>query len=230
MEIAEIPENLKSAMRMRFLSGLKSIDAVDLYELELFRWFRDETERTWASMEAKEQRYIKEQSGQGAEDINDSGLIAADYYCKRMRYSHVIFLTTILEGAMKQECARLSKALGPLALFELRDLKGGPWTVKKLFLERYGHFEVSDVLWTPIKQLLNVRNAIVHHSGDLLPLTEEQSSSLQKIKGISLNSNEVQIDNEYVDLAIAAVQEALEFIHNEVDKVIDSAVAPRSVT
>ena len=47
MDIGEIPEYLKTNMREHFLSGLKNSNSVDMYEFELFRWFKNETEETW---------------------------------------------------------------------------------------------------------------------------------------------------------------------------------------
>jgi hypothetical protein len=102
-------------MREHFLLGLKSHRSLETYELDLFGWFRNETEETWARMDAEENKYVQEQIAAGAEVINDSGILAVGYYRRRMRASHVIFLASLMEGAMKRECDRLATVLGDKA-------------------------------------------------------------------------------------------------------------------
>lgn len=229
MNLEPTPDYLKSGIRKHFLSGLKTSHSLEMYELYLFRWFKNETEKTWVRMDAEEQRYIQEQAALGKEEINDSGIVATDYYRKRMRFSHVIFLASLLEGAMKRECDRLTHALGGQALFKPSDLKGDPWSVRRLFLERYGSFEIPSSMWAPVKDLLVVRNALVHHNGDSLLLTQEQVSTLSKISGISLNSSEVGIDESYVDQAIESTSTVMQFLHEKINELIDRAVSPRAV-
>lgn len=230
MDLGPIPDYLKPGMRKRFLSGLKNSRSLETYELDLFRWFKNETEEAWARMDTEEQRYIQEQVASGAEEINDSGVVATDYYRKRMRSSHVIFLASLLEGAMKRECERLSHALGDQAVFKPADLKGDPWKVRRIFLEKYGSFAIPESLWAPIKGLLTVRNALVHHNGDVFLLTQEQISALDNVSGISLSSSEVGIDETFVDQAIDSVFNVVEFLHDRINGVIDRAVSPRAVT
>ncbi len=229
MDLGPIPDYLKSGMRKHFLSGLKDSHSLETYELDLFRWFKKETEETWARMDAEEQRYIQGQVASGAEEINDSGIVATDYYRKRMRFSHVIFLASLLEGAMKRECDRLTHAVGDQALFKPSDLKGDPWSARRLFLERYGSFQIPSSMWAPIKHLLAVRNALVHHNGDLFLLTQEQVLTLSKVSGISLSSSEVGIDESYVDRAIESIRTVTQFLHDKINELIDRAVSPRAV-
>lgn len=229
MTLGPIPDYLKPGMRKRFLASLKNSRSLDTYELDLFRWFKKETEDTWAQMDAEEQRYINEQVASGSEEINDTGVVATDYYRKRMRSSHVIFLASLLESAMKRECERLTHALGEQALFKPADLKGDPWSARRTFLEGYGSFEIPNNLWDPIKSLLAVRNALVHHSGDVFLLTREQISALSKIPGISMDASEVGIDESYVDHAIDSVRDVMEFLHDKTNALIDRAVSPKAV-
>lgn len=229
MDLGPIPDHLKPDMRKRFLSGLKNNNSLETYELDLFGWFKEETEETWARMDAEEQRCIQEQVASGAEEINNSGVIATDYYRRRMRSSHVIFLASLLESAMKRECERLSHALRDQALFKPSDLKGDPWKVRRIFLERYGSFEIPETLWEPIKDLLTVRNALVHHNGDVFLLTQEQISTLCNVSGISLSSSEVGIDERFVDQAIDSVRNIAQFLHNNINEVIDRAVNLKAV-
>ena len=227
MTLGPIPDYLKNAMRGHFLSGLKDHRSLETYELDLFRWFRNESEETWARMDAEEQTYIQEQIASGAEEINDSGMVAADYYRKRMRSSHAIFLASLLESTMKKECDRLSIALGKQILFEPSELKGDPWSARKIFLERHGSFQVPGDLWNPIKGLLAVRNALVHHGGETSLLTTEQTTTLGKISGVDVTRSEVGLEAIYVEQASQAVRNLMEFIHDCTNAVIDRAKRPQ---
>lgn len=229
MDLGPTPDYLKQGMRKHFLSGLKNSRSLESYELDLLQWFKNETEETWARMDAEEQRYFQEQVASGAEGVNDSGIVATEYYRKRMRSSQVIFLASLLESAMKRECDRLKHGLGDLALFKPSDLKGDPWSVRRVFLERYGAFEIPKSLWAPIKDLLAVRNALVHHNGDVFLLTQEQVSAIGKISGINLNSSELGIDNSYVDQAIESARNVMQFLHDKTNELIDRAVSPGAV-
>lgn len=229
MELRPIPDYLKSSMRKHFLSGLKGHRSLETYELDLFRWFRNETEEAWEKMDAEEQGYIQEQLATGADEINDSGIVAVGYYRKRTRYSHIIFLASLLESAMKRECDRLASALGEKVLFKPSELKGDPWSARRTFLERHGSFQTSNELWSPIRDLLAVRSALVHHNGEILLLTQEQISVLGKVAGIDVAGSDVGIEAEYLDRATASVGNLMEFLHNKTNSVIDRAVEPPAV-
>jgi hypothetical protein len=226
MELGPIPDYLKNSMRTHFLSGLKGHRSLEIYELDLFRWFRNETEETWEKMEAEEQKYIQEQVAAGSDEINDSGILAVGYYRKRTRYSHVIFLASLLESAMKQECDRLTNALGEKIMFKPSELKADPWSSRRTFLERHGSFQTADELWSPIRTLLAVRNALVHHNGEIPLLTQDQISALGKVAGIDVTRSEVGIDAEYLDKATESVGNLMEFLHDKTNSVIDRALKP----
>lgn len=138
----EPPEHLKKAFRAGMLAQLGS-DTLDIFELELFDWYTRETEAVLGAMSAGEHAYIQEQINAGTLDINDSGAVAVDYYAKRLRYSHVIYLTSLLETCLERACATLTTALGKDAVpFGPDELMGDQWSTKLKFLERYGHFEI----------------------------------------------------------------------------------------
>lgn len=230
MKLGAIPDYLKKAMRKHFLSGLKDHRSLETYELDLFGWFRKETEETWAQMDVEEQKYVQEQIAAGDEEINDSGVFAVGYYRKRMRYSHVIFLASLLEGAMKLECDRLTIALGAKVLFKPSELKGDPWSARKVFLERHGSYQIPGDLWDAIKDLLSVRNALVHHNGEISLLTQEQVAALSKIPGVDVEHSEVGIEASYLDQATGSVRDLMEFVHEKTNSVIDRSVKPQAVT
>lgn len=229
MELGPIPDYLKGSMRKHFLSGLKGHRSLEIYELDLFRWFRKETEETWSQMEDEEKKYIQEQVAAGGEEINDSGVLAVGYYRKRTRYSHVIFLASLLESAMKRECDRLSTALGDKVLFKASELKGDSWSARKIFLERHASFQTPDDLWRSIKGLLAVRNALVHHNGETSLLTHEQIAVLGKIAGVDVDHSEVGIEAGYLDNATESVHNLMEFLHEKTNSVLDRAVKPQAL-
>src|SRR5215469_461731 len=163
MTLEPMPEYLREHFRDNFLATLQANRSLEFHELDLFHWFAAETDKTWKRMEEQELHYINQQQVAGLSEINDSGILATNYYRKRMRSSHVIFLSSLLEGAMKRECDRITSALYNQLPFRLNELKGDPWIARKIFLERYGAFDIPSDVWTPIKDLLTVRNALVHH-------------------------------------------------------------------
>ena len=225
-----IYDHLQMIMRKHFLSDLKRQHSLPTDELNLFDWFRAETEETWTRMRAEEQRRIQEQIDAGVEEVDDSGVIAVDYYCKRMRYSHVIFLASLLEGAMKFECDRLDIALGDIVLFKPSDLKGDPWSARKVFLEGHGSFRIPDDLWGSIKDLLAVRNALVHHNGEISLLTQEQVAVLGKIAGVDSKQTEVGLTVSYLNHASQSVRDLMKFVHEKTNSVIDRALRPQAIT
>ena len=229
MTLGPVPDYLKLGMHRRFLARLKDSRSLDTYELDLFRWFRTETEETWDRMDSEEQRYIEEQVISESEEINDSGVLAVDYYRKRMRSSHVIFLASLLEGSMKRECDRITLALGEQILFKPSELKGDPWSIRKTFIEKYGSFVITNNLWAPIQALLSVRNALVHHSGETSLLTEQQIRELGKIDGVTVDAGYVGIDVSFIDAMSKSVQDLMEFIHSNTNDVIDRAIKPRGI-
>lgn len=221
MSLGPIPDHLLSYGRNNFLAQLKSIRSLDYYELDLFQWFRRETEDTLVRMETEERNAIQEQIESRVEDINDSGILAVNYYRRRMRSSHLIFLASLLEGAMKRECDKVLQALNDQVLFKPSELKGDPWSVRKTFLERYGAFQIPEGMWKPISNLLDVRNALVHHSGDAMLLTDEQKSKLSKISGISIDTGEVDIDVGFIDESASSVRVVMDFVHQMTNALID---------
>lgn len=227
--LGPIPEYLKAGMRERFLTSLKNSRSLDTYELDLFRWFITETEETWTRMDTEEQAFIKEQLDGGAEDINDSGVVAVDYYRKRMRSSHVVFLTSLLEGAMKRECDRVIVALGELILFKPAELKGDPWTARRVFLERHGAFETPEALSAPIRELLSLRNALVHHCGEAALLGSDEIARLRKIAGVAVDATYIAIEASYVETATAVVLALAEFLHEMTNRLIDRAISPKPI-
>src|SRR4029434_7759218 len=106
----ELPEHLKKSLRALMLAEMSN-DTLDLYEIQLFDWYVKETEAVLNQMLSSEHAYIQEQIAAGVPDANDSGIVAVEYYTKRIRYSHVIYLTSLLETCLERACSNLTVAV-----------------------------------------------------------------------------------------------------------------------
>ena len=217
-------------MRSHFLEGLKDSRSLGTTELDLFRWFIKQTEEMCGQLEATEKQNLQEQIDAGDGDLNDSGMVAVDYFRTRVRSSHVMFLASLLESAMKLECERVSSVLGDQIRFKVSNLKGEPWQARKLFLEQYGSFQIPTDLWDPIKKMLSVRNALAHHNGITSLLTNEQLSSLGKVDGIRVDGPELEIDASYIENASDSVRRLMEFLHHTVNQLINRAIRPQAIS
>ena len=65
-------------------------------------------------MLTEERAYVKEQVDAGLDlgDVNDSGMVAVEYYIKRARYADVIYLTSLLELYLSRASKKLEMVLG----------------------------------------------------------------------------------------------------------------------
>jgi hypothetical protein len=205
-------------------------DTLDHFELGLFEWYVRETEAVLANMLMAEQTYIQEQIAGGVPDINDSGMVAVDYYTKRSRYSHIIYLTSLLEDCLARACTKLQQAVGDGAIpFALTELSGDQWTKKRKFLERYGHFDLPKVLWRENQTLILVRNVLVHENGRTANLKDDQRRQLEQQPGIGVDGYEFKIEESYVRHAYHAVTEFVKAVENGVGEVIERAKRPKSI-
>jgi hypothetical protein len=230
-EGSKLTPELKALLRREWLGQLRDRGVLDTFELELelFGWYLRETDELIVQMEVEEVACIREQLDAGDPEPNDSGIVAASYYARRVRYSHVIYLASLLESVMKRECRRLFVALGkPNVPFLWSDLKGDPWSAKRQFLEKYGHFEIEPMLWRPLQHLLNVRNVLVHDNGTVDSLSLDRRAAITKASGIDIISDELEIKAEYIQSAFEAVQKIARFLNENVRVVIDRAIQPRA--
>lgn len=222
---SNLPPELRALLRKKWLGGLRDEAVLDTFELELFSWYLRETNALIARMEAEEVAYVQRQYEAGDPEPNDSGIVAATYYARRVRYSHVIYLASLLESIMKRECGRLIAALGGKNVpFRPSDLKGDPWTAKRRFLEKYGHFEIEPDLWRPLQQLLDVRNMLVHDNGGVDSLRADQRAALAKVNGVQIVSDELEITAEYVQTAFEGVKRVASVLDAGIRLVIDRAI------
>lgn len=226
----QIPEALKKSLRTMLHSQIKGTATLDVYELELFYWYVTETEKLLDDMLSAERAYIQEQIQAGAEDINDSGMVAVEYHLKRVRYSHAIYMTSLLETFLESSCERLAMVVGAQNVpFTVSELKGDQWSVKRKFLERYGKFDVPDNVWSKIQALIWLRNNLVHDNGSTHDLKPHEKTAFAKCPGIILSGHEVMIKAEYICYAFEAIRSLVHFVAEQLGEVVGRATHPKVI-
>jgi hypothetical protein len=209
---------------------LRSAQSVGEFERELFAWYQKESEAMLERLQAEEVKYIQEQVAAGYEDLNDSGLLATDYQARRVRYSHVIYLASMLETVLKRECHRLALALGDQgAPFSPAEIRGDQWTSKKKFLERFGHFEIPDTMWSPVRHLTTVRNILVHDNGAADLSSSASAATVRGIPGIRESAGELEVGAEFVADAFASACSLIDYLRERVSEVIELRLRPKHI-
>lgn len=229
----EVPVHLKNRPKQEFLLQLKNSGGLADDELSLFEWYASETENFSRQMLEIEQAYIQEQIATEAEEINDSGLIPVQYFMKRSRYSHVIYLASLGETYLSDACKRLTAALGENITFKLEELSAKSWARERKYLERYGKFEIPDHIWKPFANIYLVRNALVHENGVINVLFEAEREKIKmKYKdsvGVSVEGCEIEIESSYIPHAISTLRSFVEFVDGKLGDVIDRSIRLKSV-
>ncbi len=219
----ELPEHLKKSLRTLMLTQMSN-DTLDRYEIELFDWYIKETETVLNKMLSSERAYIQEQVATGVPEINDSGIIAVEYYIKRIRYSHVIYLASLLESCLERACSKLIIAVGhEIVPFGPTELKGDQWSRKFKFLERYGDFQIPKDLWAEPKMLISVRNYLVHENGNAANVPDDKRNEMKKYPGLDIEGTEFNIEEAFVRLASQAVRSFVQSIEERIEEVIRKA-------
>ena len=189
----------------------------DYFEIELFEWYVQETEKVLNEMATAEHSYIQKQVASDVPELNDSGLVAVDYFARRIRYSHVIYLTSLLETSLERACSTLSRAVGEENIpFRLGELSGDQWSRRRRFLERYGRFELPADLWSELKVLIKVRNYLVHENGSTAKLDEKLRNRLTKCVGLDVSSYEFRIEDAFVKQAFEHVRSFVAVVEERV--------------
>ena len=193
--------------------------SLEEYEFQLFKWHVKETDTLIDKMIKDETSYIKNQTDTGDTEQDDSGMVAAEYYMCRVRYSHVIHLASLFESMLQGECDRLAQAIGENnLLFKLSELKGESWVVKRRFIERYGQFEIPDEIWQPAEDLLKVRNVVIHANGAIDSRQPDQKRAIEKQPGISIESGYIKVSGEYANQAAISIENLSKFIAQKVQR------------
>jgi len=210
---------------------LPSTSMLDIDELELFSWYVNKTENILQEMRSDALAYIRQQDDAGREPLNESGMVAVDYYFKRVRYSHLIYLTSILETFLERWCQSLTQVLGPEHLpFTAKDLRGDQWSVRRKFLEGYGKFLISEDVWSGIQTLLCLRNNLVHDNGSTADLNYNDKKKLAKQPGIDLSGHFIVIEPAYIHSAVGSIKRLVQFVDPKLNSLLNRAVHPTLVT
>ena len=226
----KVPESIKRSLRAMLLDQLADSSTLDVYELELFNWYVQETEKPLEVMLSAERAFIQEQINAESDAVNDSGIVAVEYYLKRVRYSHVIYITSLLETFLERACNKLTMIVGAHNVpFSPAELKGDQWSVKRKFLEKYGGFHLPDDVWSKIKALITLRNILVHDNGSTSDLKPEKQTMLAKQVGINMNGHEVVVEAEYVYRALKAIRSLVQFIEARLAEVVERALQSSTV-
>ena len=163
--VGELPAALQRKLKRSLLADLKGEQGLDIYELSLFEWYARENAKVIEQMLSVERAYIQGQMNAGSENVNDSGMVAVEYYIKRARYADLIYMASLLEIYLDRACEKLALVLGDQnVVFRPEELVGDKWTKRKKFLERYGKFSFPETVWSDLRALILVRNNLVHEN------------------------------------------------------------------
>lgn len=224
----KVPEGIKKLIRPMMLDQLRDTSILNFYELELFDWYVRNTEETLNIMITSERNCVQEQIDAKIEDINDSGILASEYYLIRVRYSHVIYMASLLETFLEGACEKLTAVAGFQNLpFGISELNGDKWSVKRKYLERYGKFTMPNDVWSEINALITLRNNLVHDNGSTTTLKPDDKKMLSKRAGLGLAGHNITIEAEFIHNAFNAMKTLTKFIEIQLSEFIDRAKRPQ---
>lgn len=220
----ELPAHLKKSLRALMLDQMGE-DTLDLYEFELFDWYVKETESVLSKMLSSELAYIQEQIEAGIPDVNDSGMLAVEYYTKRIRYSHIIYLASLFESCLERACSKLITAVGnDIMPFGPTELKGDQWAKRRKFLERYGNIIIPKDLWSEPKLLISIRNYLVHENGSTASVSDdERREIINKCPGVDIKSTDFVLEEAYIRHASEALRKLVQAVEIGIGQVIQKA-------
>lgn len=215
----DISPELQDIFRKHFRESLQRESGLDYEEFSLFDWYAKETDSLIESMRKAEAEELRRQETAGVEVLNDSGMVAVDYFERRTRYSHVIFLASVFEGYLTQACASLARALDPAQMpFALEELAGDKWIKRRRFLERYGRLTITKEEWAVADELTRVRNLLVHENGSVTSLSPKQRAELESRPGLKLTEYELVIESQYVQLLSKGLQQLTASIQSRIQQ------------
>jgi hypothetical protein len=218
---AHLPDSLKVLFRRSLLEQSQANDGLGLFELSLFEFYMNENAATIDRMLSAERAYVDEQQRQGVELVNDSGIVAAEYFTKRIRYADVIYLCSLVETFLENACKKLEFILDSPDVRFRTDRGGAKWERCKDFLERYGGFAVSNLSEGVLRSARAARNCIAHDNGDTAGLSETERTFLSTEPGLKIDGYEVIVEQEFIRNAFAAFKYVVASINSELKNLID---------
>jgi hypothetical protein len=215
-----IPESLKVLFRKSLLEQTKEDDGLGVFEVSLFEFYLKENEAAIERMLNAEAAYVREQMSQGVELVNDSGIVAAEYFTKRLRYADVIYLCSLAETFLVGACKKLVLLLNRPEVTFVPRRSGGKWMQCKAFLQTHA-VQLPATSWQTLERLWTARNCIVHDNGDAEGLNEAQKTALSLAPGIRLLRHELIIEPPFVLTAFAAFREIVTSVNSQLGQKID---------
>ena len=216
---SEASPELQEIFRKHFRESLQHDSGLEYEEFSLFEWYAKETDSLIASMRQAEAAELRRQQAAGVEVLNDSGMVAVDYFERRTRYSHVIFLASVFEGYLTRACGNLARVLNPAEMpFALEELVGEKWIKRRRFLERYGRFTLTSDEWAVADELARVRNVLVHENGSVASLSDKQRAELESRPGLKLEAYELVIESQYVQTLSKGLQHLIATIQARIQR------------
>ena len=221
----KLPDSLKLLFRRSLLEQEKNDDGLGLFELSLFEFYSKENEATIEQMLTAERQYVQEQVQREVELVNDSGIVAAEYFTKRIRYSDVIYLCSLVETFLVNACKKIVRVLDKPGL-EFEPGRGvGKWRRCEDFLAGQGCVEPGIVSSGALRAMWIVRNVIVHDNGEISGLRPDEIEILQPVAGLDLRKSEVEIEREFIDRSFAVFKDLVRIVREGVNSLIDARVA-----
>ena len=217
----DLPLHIRKMLRDSMLDQLSAEGLLDIFEIELFEFYISETEKVMSRMLEDESSYLQEQTKAGNPDPNDSGILAVNYHIRRVRYSNIIHLTSLLETCLERACTNLESIIGTEAIpFRLSELKGDQWSKRYRFLERYGCFELPKGLLTELETLTTIRNILVHENGNTTKIPSNKRNDLNLCEGVDARNHEIGIEEAYVRHALGLVNQLVKELEIRLREVI----------
>ncbi|MGB8366392.1 MAG: hypothetical protein ACLQUZ_01735 [Rhizomicrobium sp.] len=225
--------NIPRLFKKILLEQMKGQQLLDSDELSLFEWYAQERTKTIDLMVTEETAFIKQQVDAGLDlgDVNDSGMVAVEYYIKRARHADVIYLTSLLELYLSRASKKLQEILGDHNVtFRPGELAGNKWVRHKKFIEGYGKFAFPDDAWSVLLTLIDVRNILVHENGDTTAIKKPDIlDRIKKSPGLRADRGEIVIEDAYLTHCLSAFHSLVERINSQINQSIERTLQPQGL-
>lgn len=226
----DIPDHVKRTSRKDRMRALRPFRIAEpehrlgLFEIGLFKYYLGESRKVLTQMRVSEEEVMRECNEQGLE-YDDAGIVVVEYFEKRVRYSHIIYLVTLLESCLKEACVRLRNAVGPQEVpFNWNDLKGNAWSQCTKYLEAYARIKIKQISKNRIRFLHEVRNSIVHDGGKV---AEDFLTKIPKGSSIKIRSGEIIVGDIYVMRMFIEIKAIAAVVERGIIEIKDRLVEPK---
>jgi hypothetical protein len=222
----DLPDEMKTALRKETLHRAKFDDCLPLFELSLCEWYLRENSEIVEKMLADELAYVKEQLSWGNECPNDSGIVAVEYYTKRIRYADIIYMCSLAETFLNRACEKLDFILddgSPPFQLKRTDNK---WLKCREYLQNRAGISLHEEAWTLLQHLRVVRNLIAHENGTADELEQKEEAAISCLPGIRVRAHELVIEKECLEVSLASFKTLVESTNAQLARLADSRLMP----